>query len=418
MAKQSKRDLFEDLELYNEKEDNPVIPLAMGAPGTDTISGCKEILLESTRITLTNEDEKYIFQYGPMKGDPDFLDELARFLSSEYGNDVDSDNLMATAGATQGLHLTASVMFDRSTPVFVEDPTYFIAIKILREDLGMNIIPVPTDGDGIIPEALETAIKEKVIAGSETKTPFKGMVYLMTTFSNPRGISTSPERCRRLVHLARKYDMLLFTEDVYNLLSYTGTCPPPRLMFYDDKNDDDFKGNVLSNGTFSKILAPGIRLGWIEAPERILELVAKCNTSWSGGCFNHYASRLMTTALKQGMLTKHLHKIRSIYARRMNLLYDLLCEDFPVTIVCEKPKGGFFLWAELPSSLDSKLLLQIGIEKHGVNFIIGSSTSPTESYKNCIRLSISFCDDEKLKRGVQKLKDAVREYQSIWGQDK
>lgn len=238
----------------------------------------------------------------------------------------------------------------------------------------------------------------------------------MTTFSNPKGFSCSPERCRKLVRLARKYDVLLFTEDVYNLLCYEGICPP-RLLFYDDKNDSDFKGNVLSNATFSKILAPGLRLGWIEAPQRIMQFLGKCNTTWSGGCFNHYTSRLMKTALKEGMLSNHLSKIKVIYAERMNVVCDLLIQDFPVKIKFDKPKGGFFIWVELPPSIDSRLLLQLAIEKHGMNFIIGSSTSPTESYKNYIRLSISFCDSSDLKLGIQRLKAAINEYQLVWDKD-
>lgn len=409
------RDLFEDLEIYDDRKEKPITPLAMGAPGRETISGCKEMLLESTKITMETEDERYIFQYGPMRGDPDFLEQLASFLSKQYGDTVNKDELMVTAGATQGIHLTASIMFDKDTPVFVEDPTYFIAIKMLRDDLRMPVIPVETDSDGIIPEALEKAVLGNTPKGP-TKTPFRSMVYLMTTFSNPTGLCSSPERCRKLIHLARKYDLLLFTEDVYNLLYYTENCPP-RLLFFDDRNDPDFKGNVLSNGTFSKILAPGLRIGWIEAPERVLKCIASCNTTWSGGCFNHYTSRLLQTALKQGMVTSHLNKIKGIYAERMKMAYEFLAEDFPVPIKLRDPKGGFFLWIELPSNIDSKLLLQLAIEKHGVNFIIGSSTSPTGKFSNCIRISISFCSKDKLKDGLNCLKSAVKEYLTVWSDD-
>ncbi|KAH3718241.1 hypothetical protein DPMN_061041 [Dreissena polymorpha] len=188
---------------------------------------------------------------------------------------------MVTAGATQGLHLVATVMFNKDTPVFMEDPTYFLAVNIIREDFGMNIKPVPTDSEGIDTEKLELMlVQHKPASMAGQKTPFWSMVYTIPTFNNPKGYCMSPERFKTLIRLARKHDVLLFTEDIYNILHYDNSpvCPP-RLMLYDDRTDEDFQGHVLSNCSFSKILAPGLRLGWIEASPRIMKYLEK-RSAW------------------------------------------------------------------------------------------------------------------------------------------
>ncbi|KAK3603662.1 hypothetical protein CHS0354_017382 [Potamilus streckersoni] len=413
-----KRDLFEDLG-FSDGVDSGAFPFAMGAPGPKSMAGCSELMITATQLCLGNkEEERYTFQYGPMKGDPGFLEELAKFLSQEYGDQVDSHNLMVTAGATQGLHLVATVMFDRTTPVFVEDPTYFIAIKILKDDFKMNVIPVPTDKEGIDVEEFEKLIqkhKPKDLDLTQYKCPFWSFVYLTPTFNNPRGCSLSNARSEKLIQVARKHDMLLFAEDVYNLLNYTDQRhPPSRLLSYDKSTDPDYGGgNVLSNGTFSKIFAPGVRLGWIEAPEKILRHLEKCSITWSGGAFNHYMSKLMATALQEGLLMKHLIHLRQEYGERMNLMDKALRENLPPGVKFENPKGGFFLWLELPEGCDSEKVLRHAVEKYKVNFIHGNSTSPTGSFRNFARLSISYCDKEDLVTGVEGFCAAVKDVLSM-----
>lgn len=406
----AKKDLFQYLELYSP--DTGIIPLSMGAPGPSAMKGCSELLMEATRITLSDKaEEQFTFQYGPCKGDPGFREQLAKFLSQEYGDIVDCDDVMVTAGATQGLHLISTVMFDKTTPVFMEDPSYFIALKMLKEDFGMNIIPIPTDNEGIDVTILEEQFKKQRPTTIEgLKSPFWAYVYTIPTFNNPKGHCMSPERCKALVSLARKYDVMLLAEDVYNLLHYSGDKhPPPRLLTYDSQSDADYKGHVLSNCTFSKLLGPGLRLGWIEAPPRIMKCLEKSNTAWSGGAFNHYTSKLMATALKEEFMTEHLNKLRQEYKERMELVHNELKKHLPEGVTYNFPGGGFFIWLELPERIDSAELLKYALEKHQVNFIFGQSTSPTGSYKNCARLSISFCDKDKLQEGVKRFCNALKD---------
>ncbi|OWF50460.1 uncharacterized protein YER152C-like [Mizuhopecten yessoensis] len=412
MANQQAQDLFEDLEFLGDDE---LISLAMGAPGKEALSGCTEIMMTATESAMSDlTQEKYVFQYGPRQGDPGFLEHLAKFLSVQYGdNNISKDNLMVTAGATHGLHLTATVLFKEDIPVFVEDPTYFIAIKMLGKDLGRTVIPVPVGDDGIDVDKLEEMLKKhrhKAGDKSTWKCPFWTMLYLMTVYNNPRGNCPSPEKCNRLVELARKYDVLLFTEDVYNLLHFEEGNPPPRLLSYDVSDDPEYLGCVLSNGTFSKIFAPGLRLGWIEGRPGVVRLIMTSNTAWSGGSFNHYTSRVVSAALQTGLLSQHLTKLCSVYRERMNLLCQALLKYLPAGCHFKQPKGGFFAWITLPDTVDGEALLSLANGKHKVNFITGQSTSPTGSFKNCIRLSISFADTNQIDAGVERLCKAIKEY--------
>ncbi|XP_052809088.1 uncharacterized protein LOC128237530 isoform X2 [Mya arenaria] len=386
--------------------------LAVGKPGEETLKGCSKMLQTSTDIMLRDSnEERFTFQYGPCKGDPSFCEQVAGFLTEEYGTKVDSSDIMVSAGATQGLHLVATVMFNKDTPIFIEDPTYFIAVKILREDFGMNIIPVPTDMEGIDVAKLESLLEiYKPKTTGKAGSQFWSMVYTIPTYNNPKGYCMSPERCRALVKLARKYGVMLFAEDVYNMLHYDDKpqCPP-RLLQYDDRSDPDYEGHVLSNCTFSKILAPGLRLGWIEAPPRIMKCLEKSATAWSGGSFNHYTSKLMAVALQEGLLQKHLTWLRKEYRERMDLACNTLEKHLPAGVKVDNPHGGFFIWLQLPPSIDSMELLKLAVQKYKVNFIFGASTSPTDGCKNCARLSISFCEKASLEKGVVNFCHALNE---------
>ncbi|KAL5006606.1 hypothetical protein ScPMuIL_015412 [Solemya velum] len=412
MSKTEQKDLFGVLMKNDDNHEFEMVPMKLGAPGPATLKGCSDLLKTATVQTLNEEsEEQYIFQYGPRSGCPEFREELAKFLSVEYGNVVESNNLMVTAGATQGLHLISTVLFDVNTPVFVEDPTYFIAITMLQQDLGMNIISVPTDKDGILVDELGKLLEEHypIDKNINQKSPFWAMVYLIPVFSNPKGYTLPPERCRKLVQLARKYDVLLLAEDVYNLITFSEEPPPPRLLQYDEKSDPEYKGNTLSNCTFSKILAPSLRLGWIEATDRVHQLLSMCHTAHSGGSFNHYMSKLMTVALKMGLVTNHLKRLRKVYKERMDLVYVELKSKLPSSVKVREPQGGFFLWLELPLSIDTEKLNELCTDKYRVNFLTGISASPTKSYRNCLRLSISYCTGEQLISGIERLANAIKE---------
>ncbi|XP_062578339.1 uncharacterized protein LOC134240259 [Saccostrea cucullata] len=384
-----------------------VCDFLFGGPGPEAVAGCKDIMLQATQELLTDDvDEHSLFDYGPSSGAPEVRRQLADFLTIQYNDKVESDNLFITVGASHGIHLVSTVLIGEEVPIFVEDPTYFLAIGMFKKDFGYRIIPVPTEDDGIDVTALEKLLQETP-APTQTKSPFRRMLYTMTVHHNPKGSCLSPEKCWRLISLARQYDMLLFAEDVYNLLTYTNDgVPPLRLFSYDNKDDQDYKGHTLSNSTFSKIFSPGLRVGWIESAPRIIKMLSNCYTTTSGYCFNHYMSCVVGKALELGLIQSNLTRLRKLYGERIRTMCRRLRENqLPVSFV--EPLGGFFVWLKLPENVDAEDLCA---KAKAVNLLVqvGSKASPTGGCKNFIRLSVSVCSVENIENGIDRLSEIIR----------
>jgi len=277
---------------------------------------------------------------------------------------VASEELVTTSGATSGLQLLATVLLDKNGIVFVEDPTYFISSSILAKDLGLKVVPVPMAEDGIDMEELKKAVQREKTGGVCEQDRFWAMVYTIPTYHNPTGKTMSPEKGRMLIELASQEKMLVVCDDVYNLLTYS-PLPYSRLRALQQKPENC----VISNGTFSKILAPGVRLGWIEAPPGIVSL---------------------------GLLDVQLDHCKQVYGARMNTALKQL-GGLPEGWHVESPGGGYFLWITAPQDL-SAFCHQL--EKNGVGVLPGpraSSSSPQSSnlFASC-RLSIAFFAEEKI----------------------
>lgn len=215
-----------------------------------------------------NENGKfYLFQYGPNDGTFGVRNEIAKYLSGQYNDHVYPEDLLITTGATQGLHLIISTFVDFEGYIFIDEAVYFIAIDVFRQFPTLKIIPLRLTDEGIDLEQFEEILKRKQFQ-SKGKL-FWGMYYAIPTYHNPTGITFSENMCKSLVTLARRYDIVIACDDVYNILNYKDPLKPAkRLYAYDTEEDSDFRGHVISNGSFSKTISPGIRMGWIEAPPR------------------------------------------------------------------------------------------------------------------------------------------------------
>ncbi|XP_056004712.1 uncharacterized protein LOC125657963 isoform X2 [Ostrea edulis] len=342
-----------------------VFDLCYGGKSTEGVARCKEIMLQSTQALLTGEvDELELFDYGCPNGHPEARRHLAEFLTTQYKDNVERDSLFFTAGATHGIHLVTTVLMSADTPIFVEDPSFFNAIGMFTKDYCYPVIPVPIDEYGIDVDALEKLLQETP-APAHVKSPFRRMLYIMTVYHNPRGVCLPPEKCRRLVSLARQYDMLMFCDDVYNLLTYTDNgVPPPRLLSY----DNNF-------------------------------------TTISGYCYNHYMSCVIGKALELGLIESNLSRLRRLYGERIKTACRRLRENqLPVSFV--EPKGGFFVWLQLPENMNGKDLCE---KANAANVLVqdGSLASPTGGWKNFIRLSISACQVDKIEKGIDKLSEII-----------
>lgn len=278
----------------------------------------------------------------------------------------------------------------------------------------MKVIGVPSDKDGIIVDELERQLMKRVseLPPPTDMKPYSAMLYCVPTFNNPTGSCLPPEQCKKMINLMRKYNVLAFCDDVYNLLSYTGDKPPPqRLYAFDDKSSADYKGNVISNGSFSKFLAPGLRLGWMEVPERVRCLLQKSAYAIGGGCFNHYLSCIIAVALQEGLVKDHLSMVRKVLEVQLNALCNALNKYIPEgQISYQRPKGGYFVWVTFPPEVDCDKLFKICLEKYLVEFNYGSHFAASSGkFKNCMRLCFAFNECDIIEHCVKQIALSLKE---------
>ena len=319
-----------------------------------------------------------------------------------------SEELVTTCGATSGLQLLATVLLDKNGVVFVEDPTYFISSSILAKDLGLKVVPVPMAKDGIDIEELKQAVLKEKAGVVCDQDRFWAMVYTIPTYQNPTTTTMSPEKGRMLIEVATQENMLVVCDDVYNLLSYS-PFPFSRLRALQQEHENC----VISNGTFSKILAPGVRLGWIEAPPAIVSKLAASGFLQSGGSMNNLTSGIATSLLSLGLLDVQLDHCKQVYGARMNTALREL-ERLPEGWYVESPGGGYFLWITAPQNLS---VFCDKLEKNGVRVLPGSrasSSSPPSSnlYASC-RLSIAFFTEEKIALACKTIVIVASEVASL-----
>ncbi len=317
-----------------------IYDLGVGAPSKeDLLSVSKNVFAPSVaaaRLDGSLDDGREgTFQYGPARGPRGYLRRLSEFLQDGYASQmapVRQECLLATAGATSGLWLCATDLLRRDAVVFVESPTYFVALQVLRRDLGHRVVPVPMGEDGMDLDALTILIeREKKISsineGDADSKRFWAMLYTIPTFHNPTGVVLSPEKSRKLVQMAKQSDFLVLCDDVYNLLNYDGKSPPERLLAYDLlQNGEDDLGHVVSNGSFSKLVGPGWRLGWLEASAAMIRRLGdRSGILRSGGCMNQLSASLVAAGLEEGAVGRHVDSLKTAYGDRMQAVYQVLC---------------------------------------------------------------------------------------------
>lgn len=337
---------------------------------------------------MFSQGDRNILQYGVQQGNGVFRISLAKFLSTQYGASLDPDHLFITAGISQALDLICALHTQPGDTIVVEEPSYFLALRIF-EDYKLKIIGTPIDENGLIIEALEEKLaKHKPV-----------FIYTIPTFHNPTGVTLSAHRREKLINLSEKYDFFIVADEVYQLLDYT-SVPPPPMAYY--TNSD----RVFSLGSFSKILAPGLRLGWIQAKPLLLEPLITCGYLDSGGGLNPFVSSIVNSIIVKGLQEKYLNFLKKIYHDRMITLIKALRQHIPALTFTD-PHGGYFLWSYLPEGMDTEALL-VEAHKHQVGFQIGSKFSSTKGLHNYLRFCFAFYEEKVLKEGVERLSRIIR----------
>lgn len=342
--------------------------------------------------TRLEQDDPDLLQYGHELGGGPFLITLSRFLSEQLGCPVDPQQLMVTCGVSQALDLICHRYTNRGDVVFVEEPSYFLGLEILR-DHGLMIVPIPMDENGLIIEALEEALKHHRPA----------LLYTIPIFHNPATVTLSTSRRQRLVELSQEYNFLLLCDEVYHLLGYGNSSRPKPMRSFGRSN------HVVSLGSFSKILAPGLRLGWIEADSEHLTHIAQAGVIQSGGGLNPFTAELVHVAIEQGLQVQHLHHVRDTYGRRARTLSKALRKYLP-EFDFAAVKGGFFIWLRLEGGVDAKRLNTIGAERFDVRFKAGSAFSSQGELLHYARLCFAYHHGAELEEGVRRLAAAWETY--------
>lgn len=358
-----------------------VVDLGVGQP-QDAILPV-DLIARAMRSAGTTR-QRLGLQYGPERGAGYARTVLADFLADHYGMAVDEGQLFISNGNSQAIDLCCAALTTPGDVVFVEEPTYFLALRIFA-DHGLRVVGIPVDDDGLRIDALEARLAEF--------SP--RLVYVIPTGQNPTGSSMPTERRRRLVELAREHEFLVLADEAYQLLHYTGALPEPVAAHVDS-------GVVVSLGTFSKILAPGLRLGWIHSSEALLDALAARGQLVSGGGLNPFTSALIASIVEDGGMDAYLHDLRGILHRRLTVMDQALQADMPPNVIYRRPDAGYFFWLRFPASFDTVALHPIA-RAAGVGFQPGPVFSTRDRLSNCLRLSFAYYDETAIQTAVASL---------------
>ena len=358
------------------------INLGIGQPSADMLP---LDLIARASAAFFKEAEPFELNYGVLAGDERFLSSLAHFLSDAYGHPAEPSDLFVTAGNSQAIDFVSNVFANSGDTVFVEEPSYFLAFQIFR-DHGLNIVGIPVDDDGLNIEHLKKALREHEPA----------FVYTIPSFNNPGGQSMSLQRRQELVALSKEHDFLIVADEVYQLLYFYD--PPP--LAFGAMIDSD---TVISLGSFSKILAPGMRLGWIQTSKKLRDRLLACGFVNSGGSINHFASHLIRHALDMGLQQSHIDKLRASYRGRAEAMDDALHQCFGGLASWRKAAGGYFYWLKFAEDFDAGPLrhqaprLQTGFQAGGV-------FSSQDQCANYVRLSFAHYDEDDIIEGIKRMR--------------
>jgi len=328
-------------------------------------------------------------QYGSSDGRVE-LREVIVELMAENGVRVSTSDIVVTAGAQQGLDLLAKTFIDPGDVVICEGPTYVGALQAFSA-YQPDIRCIPLDEHGMRMDLLEEQLRELGPRGAK-------FIYTIPNFHNPGGVTLSAERRRRLLELAREYDIPVIEDDPYGRLRFEGGHIKP-LRALDDE--------VIYLGTFSKIFAPGLRLGWMIAPRPILAkvLLVKQAADLCGSAFAQVTAERYFAGTRW---RKVLQGLARTYAERRDAMLTALDEHFPPEAHWTRPEGGFFVWVELPEFVDTQTMLAEAVE-HGVTYVPGDGFYPDGRGRNCMRLAFCYAEPAAITEGIKRLAEVLED---------
>lgn len=361
-------------EILKITENPEVISFAGGLPSPETFP--VERLRAHAAAVLTNAPAPAL-QYGPTEG---YL-QLREWIAARHSTPtlrIDPADVLVTTGSQQALDLLGKTLIDAGSRVLVETPTYLGALQAFSL-FDPQFVSVPSDDDG----PLTSALTPKFLDGAR-------FLYCLPNFQNPTGRRISLERRQELARIAQQAGLLILEDDPYGALSYSGETLPTLLSMCPQ--------HVVHMGSFSKVLAPGLRVGYLIAPAALHRKLVQAKQA-ADLHTPSLTQRIVYETVKDGFLDTHIPTIRTLYAQRCAVMLDALKEHFPPSVTWNAPQGGMFIWVKLPEDVDSFALLDQAIAQN-VAFVPGGPFFANEPQNNTLRLSFVTVPPEKIRRGI------------------
>jgi 2-aminoadipate transaminase len=373
-----------------------VISLAGGLPDTSTFppdtfaAVAQRIAAESCAKAL---------QYGPTEGLDGTKACIAEVMAAE-GMRVDHEDMIVTTGGQQVIDLVTKTLIDPGDVVIAEGPTYPGAVPVFSS-YQADVVQIDMDSDGMRVDLLEDTLDRLERDGRRPK-----FIYTVPSFQNPAGVTMSQARRRRLVEVAHERELLVLEDNPYGLLRYEGEAPTPLLSL-------DGGVYVMYLGTFSKILSPGIRLGWVVAPPPVLEKI-NLGKQAADLCTSTLSQLMVQAYFEESRWRDYVESLTEVYRARRDTMLDALAEHFPRQAEWTRPAGGLFIWATLPDFIDTTDLLARAL-RDNVAFVPGEAAFLDGRGRNAMRLNFSGSDEDAIREGIRRIGEVVTEQVELYG---
>jgi 2-aminoadipate transaminase len=373
-----------------------VISLAGGLPDTSTFPPAT---FAAVAQRIAAESCARALQYGPTDGLEGTKECIAAVMAAE-GMRVDPEDMIVTTGGQQVIDLVTRVLIDPGDVVIAEGPTYPGAVPVFCS-YQADVVQVELDGDGMRVDLLEETLDRLEREGRRPK-----FIYTVPSFQNPAGVSMSLPRRRRLLELASERELLVLEDNPYGLLRYEGEPLPPLYSL-------DRHGYVMYLGTFSKILSPGIRLGWVVAPPPVLEKIGLGKQA-ADLCTSTLSQLMVQAYFELGDWRSYVDSLTELYRTRRDTMLDALADHFPPQAEWTRPAGGLFIWATLPDFIDTTDLLARALREN-VAFVPGAAAFLDGRGASSMRLNFSGADQEEIREGIRRIGEVITEQVKLYG---
>lgn len=375
-------------EIFKSLTDPEMIAFAAGNPAAESFPSEKLAVLSAE---IFAKDSSKALQYGITEGYPKLREQVTERLEKRFNIKREGNGVMIVSGGQQGLELTCKVMCNEGDVVLTEDPSFIGALNAFRSN-GAKTVGVEMEEDGINIEKLKEAIKNN---------PRAKLLYLIPTFHNPAGTTMSLEKRRAVYEICRESGLLIIEDNPYGELRFAGE-EIPTIKSFDDA------GIVIYCGSFSKILSAGMRVGFLSAPEAVLQKIVVAKQVEDVHT-NQFFQMLCAEFTERYGLDEHIAGVCELYRRKCSLMLGELDKNMPDCVKFTRPEGGLFVWLTLPENIDLSTFVKKALEKK-VAVVPGTAFSPSESeVSHCFRITYSTPTEEQIVRGVGILAEIVKE---------